>query len=1240
MIQDREAAKAKVAETLRKRRAAHKAPDLKSQPTLKQEVAPVDNGVPLAEGGDPNPIPDFSPENDKGYFGESIDRQGGWGLSPETRAWLGADDSAYGESYFNDVKRPIQNWLANVADLGFRGVQGVQAGVESVAQLGDDAIDATGFNDWQKQYTGNDFAPGKGLLALGEAIPDLPIKTGPSVPLGKRPTAAQNKVFNDAIHAGDVDTALSTLEEVSGNPRTPETVASVQGAVEAAKKDRKGKYQIAPDEATVEAPVASIHDKKIAQIENDLKSGKLKGDKLDDAVDYLDEAYAQGADVTDLHDRVMQQESQEFSRKYERNDNTPESAKEITDREINKIYNDWNRVESVAAEDAVAQRALDAHRREAAAMSDSELDDSIAYNNRFAARGQAERRTAYAEEKVRRSVMTSPEASSIPQEPINPQTAPRVEKPSDTPHPESPEGKLLGALGGAKKRLNEQETLRSAERGERIKAANAAGEGLTGQDKFYAQKGALKGPLSKVTVEDIRQQFSQEDLDGLFNRLETVPGWRFYDTLNAREGLRRLLDGELPRPSELKKLQEAFGTETVKSLVENRGTVKKAFNPEADQIEMFTGEEITSTGPMRYLSPEPKPIDPNKFIDDPKQGDFFKDKPKFNPSTKPGTPDAPAAKDGTWLPGLSNVASLSKALSATGDLSAPFRQGIFMVSRPEFYKSMGTMFNQFRHGFGKSDVAFDDLMNSLQSRPTSHLYEEAGLFLGDPRKHIGAREEQFASELAEKIPVFGRAAKASDRAFTGYLNRLRADVFDDIIARASERGSDIIENPEKLKALGRYINSATGRGDLGKIGNQAAPLLNGIFFSPRLAKARIDMMNPMTYVKLPAEVRREAMRDLFGFSAITSSVLGLAALSGADVETDPRSSNFGKARVGNTRYDVLGGFGQYATLAARLASGQSKKENDRIMELDGKGFNLNRFDVALRFLTNKEAPMASLVTDMLRGKDAIGEPVKFPDAVIKRFIPLFAQDIYKGYEDEGLVGAAKVTPSFFGVGVQTYDSESPFTKSTGLLSSQPITDDPVKAELYRIGNALPEAKLRGPTRTISIDGENVKLDDEEFANYQEMAGNYVADDMKELMKDPNWASMPDSDKQEIVLELIKEGKAKARDEIREAKAGPEDAEAPAAPEGEEFTFGVPTSGKRSRAKNSKVGGVTNSDHLDGNGMDFVPAKGVSWTQLTEEAKKFFGPDAKVIHELPGYRNGAYHKEHVHVSAPGLNAPEL
>lgn len=365
-----------------------------------------------------------------------------------------------------------------------------------------------------------------------------------------------------------------------------------------------------------------------------------------------------------------------------------------------------------------------------------------------------------------------------------------------------------------------------------------------------------------------------------------------------------------------------------------------------------------------------------------------------------------------------NALNLPRSIMSSMDMSAPLRQGIFLVGRKEFWKNIPSMFQQL----GKR--GFEAVEADILSRPTYGLMKESGLALSKVGDDLAKREEAFMSEWAEKIPEVGKFVQMSERAYTGFLNKLRADTFDDLVSKYNKAGIDLTKNPKALHDIAKYINNATGRGDLGKF-TQAAPILNSVFFSPRLIASRVRMLNPATYIQLDPIVRKEAIKSLVSFGSIATTVASLAAMAGADVETDPRSSDFAKIKVGNTRYDILGGFGQYLTLGARLASNEKVTAKGKVQEL-GKGFGVDtRLDVLEKFFTNKFSPIAGFVRDYLEGKDPVGKKFSAEDSIVNMFIPMFFQDAAELIEEEGAAGIPMSIPGFFGVGMQTYDANSP-----------------------------------------------------------------------------------------------------------------------------------------------------------------------------------------------------------------------
>lgn len=374
--------------------------------------------------------------------------------------------------------------------------------------------------------------------------------------------------------------------------------------------------------------------------------------------------------------------------------------------------------------------------------------------------------------------------------------------------------------------------------------------------------------------------------------------------------------------------------------------------------------------------------------------------------------------------GALNLLNLPRAVMATADLSAPLRQGIFLVGRPKkFLPAFGAMFK-----YALSEKAYQGLMAEIRSRPTYLLMRENKLALTDMGEVLNAREEAFMSNLAEKIPGFKYVARGSNRAYSGFLNKLRADVFDDLLKKAKQLG---IETPNLARDIARFVNSATGRGELpGSIRN-ATQVLNAIFFSPRLMASRINLLNPAYYITLDPFVRKEALKSLLTFAGIGATIIGLASMAGLDVGTDPRSTDFGKLKTGDTRYDPWGGFQQYIVIASRLITGKM------VSSTTGREFNLGegykpttRLDIVQRFFENKTSPVASFALALLKGQTATGEAVNIPAEVIDRFLPMLAQDVFDLVRENGLKGIGMAIPGVFGVGSQTYADQVPMKGKT------------------------------------------------------------------------------------------------------------------------------------------------------------------------------------------------------------------
>lgn len=385
------------------------------------------------------------------------------------------------------------------------------------------------------------------------------------------------------------------------------------------------------------------------------------------------------------------------------------------------------------------------------------------------------------------------------------------------------------------------------------------------------------------------------------------------------------------------------------------------------------------------------------------------------------------------------IFNLPKALIASVDMSAPLRQGVFLIGKTgSFIKALGEMFKQ-----AFSQKSADDWIDNLHQMDVYHDMKTVyKLYISEPTAHLSAKEENFMSNLLtlfHKIPIYGSLLKGSERAYAGFLNKLRVDVFLNFRDELMRKGISGEELKKELIGYAKFVNNATGRGSLGLL-EPAAPALNMTFFSPKLIMSRINTL-PVTpigvafYTRLPKRARKDAIISLLKFAGIGTATLVLANLAwgGEDdddkveIETDPRSSEFGKMRFGDIRYDIWGGYQQVFRTVAQIYSDQ-KKSNGKIKDLDKNeyGGGENEGDVFRKFFLYKFSPSASLVNGLLLndGKSVMGEQITLKDEVLNKLIPLYLQDMQEIYQEYGLgTTASAAIPALFGVGVQYYPSK-------------------------------------------------------------------------------------------------------------------------------------------------------------------------------------------------------------------------
>ncbi len=402
------------------------------------------------------------------------------------------------------------------------------------------------------------------------------------------------------------------------------------------------------------------------------------------------------------------------------------------------------------------------------------------------------------------------------------------------------------------------------------------------------------------------------------------------------------------------------------------------------------------------------------------------------------------------LDSIIDFLNIPRAVLAAGDISGVARHGLILglVHPTKVPRSFTMMMKSML-----SEKLALDIDATMRVKPLfREVMDNINPYLAPIEKGavLTKVEESFPSAIAEKIPLVRR----TERGFITYLNQLRYSVAESAYVSMKAMGA----SQDEMRMIGKFIDFATGRGDLPKALEKYAPVLNTIFFSPRLQAATLELpgqIGRMLMSKNPY-MRKEAAKALVTFVGGGSALLMLLKHSGvAKVEIDPRSGDFGKLVIGDTRVDIWRGYAQYARFAAQLLTGQKKSAYGNMSKKE-------RFDTAFRFLQSKSSPAFGLMVDLLKGESYMGDPLfEGTTGTIKtvrdRMMPLALQDVMDAMEQSGLNGLWTAAPATLGLGTLTYIDEFVKTKDKIAKTAGFETWDEIDPKTQReIWNRSPE----------------------------------------------------------------------------------------------------------------------------------------------------------------------------------------
>lgn len=468
---------------------------------------------------------------------------------------------------------------------------------------------------------------------------------------------------------------------------------------------------------------------------------------------------------------------------------------------------------------------------------------------------------------------------------------------------------------------------------------------------------------------------------------------------------------------------DILGQPTPPGTFVDRPSVRKAEYERELDLQVFrelTGEAAPPTGPTRT----------DMLIDPPKDL-VVKQVSQFPEETK--------ERMLRWAKnaGLTaqDTGNLLRANMASVDLSY-LRQQAFLIL--PYWKEFGHSFPRaIKAGFSESYAK--ELNRQIYSDPYMRYYDELGLDFLRPLDAKAVQEWQRAEEfmiLGGQRPLQRLAARLPWVTHSGYayitgMNTMNWKIFKAHVQMLERESLDIASGAIKLKPMevfdieesvrkfGHFLEDTSGRGRIPEGLKQYTGLVNGLAFSLRLQIGRFKSARHL--ISSDKYVRRAAIRAWvrslgIGMSAVTAGHL----MGWWSTSFDPRSSDYMKIIVGDTRLDIFGGYQQYAVLLARLIMSASQ---NNLVSTEGEASWVDPITLLPRFARSKVHPAINNVLTAFTGRDFRGAKVDRSDPWywVRQNGMLGVVDIYESIESEGLIGIPLGIAGVLGGGVASYE---------------------------------------------------------------------------------------------------------------------------------------------------------------------------------------------------------------------------
>lgn len=418
------------------------------------------------------------------------------------------------------------------------------------------------------------------------------------------------------------------------------------------------------------------------------------------------------------------------------------------------------------------------------------------------------------------------------------------------------------------------------------------------------------------------------------------------------------------------------------------------------------------------------------------------EEPKGKPSKRPeGYQEKTRWQDSPVV----RVFNAAKSLAYGGDVGHLLRQGKQMNVDLLFSKNAKEVLKQFPVLYKslKSEDFVKKFHERLATDPDIKLAtEKFGLDMPGVGKENLKEEVFHEGGLLEETPILGKYyAKPSERVYTTGLNFLRAAEVKKHFEALRKSGFTPEKDPEKFKGVARAINIISQRGDFSKGTARTLSDLGFIFGAPRAKGARVqNLIELFKGGESGATVRKTAAKMI----AFNLGLLGLlkASRPEGEIVDDPKRTDFGKFRDGNTTIDLWTGLG--TTIRTAIHAGTGKVTSPH----SGRDYTVAPADPAIKEVANMVAPGMRAAWILTTGKDLgsylTGKPpggyLVDRSEALSQILPLTPKQITEILSQEG--GIEKLIYSAMqagGEGVDIFDYDEARAKQNRLKAERGVS---------------------------------------------------------------------------------------------------------------------------------------------------------------------------------------------------------